>query len=71
MYYGSDMSVTGMLIMGAFLVFMIAMLVFRKPQKTKPSCARCGYAVEGLTELTCPVCGTDLRMTGILTDLSV
>jgi hypothetical protein len=33
----------------------------------EPSCEVCGYRVAGLTALTCPECGTDLRATGIIT----
>lgn len=32
-----------------------------------PCCAACRYPVEGLTSLTCPECGCDLRRVGILT----
>jgi len=32
-----------------------------------PTCAGCGYAVRGLTGLTCPECGADLREVGIVT----
>jgi hypothetical protein len=32
-----------------------------------PVCGACGYSVIGLTTLTCPECGTDLRAAGILT----
>ncbi|HLL89677.1 MAG TPA: zinc ribbon domain-containing protein [Tepidisphaeraceae bacterium] len=32
-----------------------------------PTCGRCGYAVRGLPELTCPECGSDLRRVGIRT----
>ena len=31
------------------------------------ACGRCGYSVFGLTTLTCPECGSDLRTVGILT----
>lgn len=31
------------------------------------SCGKCRYAVEGLTAMTCPECGSDLRVVGILT----
>ncbi len=29
------------------------------------TCGSCGYAVRGLTQLTCPECGVDLREAGI------
>ncbi len=32
-----------------------------------PVCAKCGYAVRGLTGLDCPECGADLREVGIIT----
>jgi hypothetical protein len=34
---------------------------------TEPSCGRCGYSVAGLTMMTCPECGSDLRVVGIIT----
>lgn len=33
----------------------------------EPCCARCRYAVRGITALICPECGADLRVEGILT----
>jgi hypothetical protein len=30
-----------------------------------PACGSCGYDTTGLTSLTCPECGADLRVTGI------
>ncbi len=32
-----------------------------------PSCGACGYNVRGLSQLSCPECGADLREVGILT----
>lgn len=32
-----------------------------------PSCEKCRYPVAGNTALVCPECGTDLRLTGIIT----
>ena len=34
---------------------------------TGPACGRCGYNTTGLTSLTCPECGSDLRAVGIVT----
>src|SRR5262245_25266876 len=33
----------------------------------EPSCEKCKYPVRGLTGLTCPECGADLRTWGIIT----
>ena len=33
---------------------------------TEPGCGRCGYAVRGLPGATCPECGADLAVVGIL-----
>jgi hypothetical protein len=30
-----------------------------------PRCGACGYDTRGLTTLTCPECGSDLRIVGI------
>lgn len=32
-----------------------------------PVCGKCGYSVIGLTTMTCPECGGDLRVSGIVT----
>lgn len=32
-----------------------------------PACGNCGYPVAGLNQLTCPECGADLRIVGIVT----
>jgi hypothetical protein len=34
---------------------------------TEPSCGQCGYCVRGLESMTCPECGSDLRVVGIVT----
>lgn len=38
----------------------------RQPRVKTPSCGKCRYPVEGLTVMTCPECGGDLRQVGIL-----
>lgn len=35
-------------------------------QADGPACGACGYATRGITELTCPECGADLRKVGIV-----
>ena len=35
------------------------------PDALAPRCGSCGYDTTGLTTLTCPECGADLRMAGI------
>ncbi len=39
--------------------------VLRNPRDGLPTCGRCGYAVHGLTAMTCPECGCDFRQVGI------
>lgn len=38
--------------------------------KTRPPqcCGKCGYVVRGITSLTCPECGSDLRVVGTVTE---
>lgn len=40
---------------------------FDRRKLTGPVCGGCGYSVTGLTVMTCPECGKDLRTVGILT----
>lgn len=40
---------------------------FTIPRITEPRCGNCGYIVRGITTLTCPECGGDLREAGIVT----
>jgi hypothetical protein len=35
-------------------------------RRAEPVCGRCGYCVRGISQLTCPECGSDLREVGIL-----
>ena len=39
--------------------------VLRNPGGSEPTCGKCGYAVQGLSALTCPECGSDFRAVGI------
>jgi hypothetical protein len=39
---------------------------FRPRYRSEPVCAHCGYCVRGISQLTCPECGRDLREVGIL-----
>jgi hypothetical protein len=34
--------------------------------RADPVCGQCGYCVRGITSLTCPECGSDLREVGII-----
>jgi hypothetical protein len=47
----------------SFLVFLA--MRNRGTAPSEPSCGKCGYLVKGLTGLTCPECGSDLREVGI------
>jgi hypothetical protein len=40
---------------------------FRRHNLSEPICGKCGYCVRGITSLTCPECGSDLREVGIIT----
>jgi hypothetical protein len=52
----------------AFAVRTIAMTVFVPPRISRePVCEVCRYRVAGLSTFQCPECGTDLRLTGIIT----
>jgi hypothetical protein len=49
----------------------IALTVFARGKQSRrahhgPVCAACGYSAVGLTTMTCPECGSDLRAVGIL-----
>lgn len=37
----------------------------KNQQSNQPSCGGCGYPTRGISELTCPECGADLRKVGI------
>lgn len=69
----------GFMLMGllapAFFLLMIAwaistiVIAVTLPKKAvkAPACERCKYPVAGLAAFNCPECGTDLRVTGIIT----
>ncbi|HEY2588079.1 MAG TPA: hypothetical protein VGI81_20215 [Tepidisphaeraceae bacterium] len=44
--------------------------VVDEPVRGGPVCGGCGYSVVGLSRMTCPECGGDLRTVGILTPLA-
>jgi len=46
---------------------VIAIQASRRRKLTGPVCGHCGYSVTGLTTMTCPECGGDLRAVGITT----
>ena len=49
------------------VVVTVIVFIGRQPRVKVASCGKCRYAVEGLTVMTCPECGSDLREVGILT----
>jgi hypothetical protein len=49
----------------ALLVGIIVWQVWRRPLARDPLCGHCGYIVRGISSLTCPECGSDLREAGI------
>ncbi len=55
-----------LLIAWAISTIVIALTLPKKAAKA-PACERCKYPVAGLAAFNCPECGTDLRLTGIIT----
>ncbi len=50
------------------VVLVVVMLLRRRGRGIQhPACGKCGYAVQGLPTFTCPECGSDLRVVGIIT----
>jgi hypothetical protein len=59
-----------LLVVAGAAVLLVLRVVSRRrrgPAVSGPVCGACGYSVTGLTSLTCPECGSDLRAAGILT----
>src|SRR5580693_8618461 len=48
------------------VIAMRSLTSHRPATNIEPSCGHCGYCVRGITSLTCPECGSDLREVGIL-----
>jgi hypothetical protein len=48
-------------------LFLLFLRIFRGDAPANGQCGKCGYSVEGLTQLNCPECGADLRQVGIKT----
>ncbi len=58
------------LVVVGLVMFAIRLLIISPrsgPQNTQSVCGGCQYPVTGLSSLTCPECGGDLRRVGILT----
>lgn len=55
-----------LMIAWAISTIVIAVTLPKKAAKA-PACERCKYPVAGLSAFNCPECGTDLRLTGIIT----
>jgi len=47
-------------------LLLAAYFLFVRKQRSDPSCGNCGYAARGISTLTCPECGSDLREVGIV-----
>jgi hypothetical protein len=59
-------SVAMVLAVLSFLGIIVLLWLAVGPKRAKgPSCGKCGYMVEGLQDLSCPECGSDLRKVGI------
>lgn len=55
-----------LLVLGGLVVGVVLIVTGgRKGSAGEMACGRCGYAVRGLEQLTCPECGADLREAGI------
>ena len=52
-------------LLAAVVVTFVRRRAGRAAAGTAPGCAACGYDTTGLTSLTCPECGADLRAVGI------
>jgi hypothetical protein len=51
----------------AVIVLLIAIRKTTSAASGETTCGKCGYAVTGLSTLTCPECGADFRTVGMLT----
>jgi hypothetical protein len=38
-----------------------------RPAQPEPQCGKCGYTVRGISSMTCPECGSNLREVGVVT----
>src|SRR5262249_12166035 len=54
-------------VVGTIIIVLARRARSRVAVVTEPVCGKCGYCVIGLTTMTCPECGSDLRMVGIIT----
>ena len=66
------MNILLLLVLGAIAAVIVWIAIVagraRRPHaSTGPVCGACGYSVVGLTTMTCPECGGDLRSVGIVT----
>lgn len=61
-------SVVSLAIAGLTGVILLMLLIgaFRRSRGREASCGQCGYLVRGISGLTCPECGADLREAGII-----
>lgn len=50
---------------GLFVWWRVHRWLSRYSATGDPTCGRCGYIVRGVSQLTCPECGSDLREVGI------
>lgn len=55
------------MLLAAGAVALILLVRRGRVRLTGPVCGACGYSVLGLSHMTCPECGNDLRRVGILT----
>jgi len=72
MIIGIPLVLLGLGVIAATIIAGLIVFVSRRRQARSPGpvCGHCGYSVLGLTTMTCPECGGDLRTVGIRTPLT-
>ncbi len=58
--------IASILVVGLVIGILLARAFRSGKQKSDPVCGKCGYIVRGISTLTCPECGSDLREVGII-----
>ena len=64
---GLLMPVLGLALIAWAVITIIRAVTLPKSAKHEPVCEACGYPTAGLETFTCPECGSDLRVSGIIT----
>ncbi len=61
------MPILGLVLIAWAAVTIIRAVTLPKGSKREPACETCQYPAAGLESFTCPECGSDLRVAGIIT----